>query len=386
MKIKDNELDQLYAQDNDWNELLPLISEKKTAKEKTFQEVLAGFSGAEDFIVSLRTLKTAMSAVIFKNHTKKWRPKKLEEYLKQSDKYELVKAVVNDERKTIIAITAERTLQKWTDNTDLLDLSWKLYLIHWNEQQGLLFIHSSDNDGFHEEVAKVIIGERAEKIDGQLSGQIFRCLDGIKLFKIQNVGLIQLLGKLIRFQMSVGTDIEQALTKAQLTRARKSHVFGVGYENGNQVTIGCSYKGRIWSQVRDDIDEFIKWCEHVGRKVLDDTIDTEKILRGARVPTSIRSRPAIFPVCIDWNDKMYQDSEDRFNFEIDEQRFSFYESELVLIEASATGNIKFGLECRGDIVAKFEYKIFLYQMSITISKSKRFHLLTLSISHMESKK
>jgi len=358
LKIKDNELDELYAQDNDWNELLPRISENRTKKEKDFQEIIAGFNNIEDFIVSLRTLKPAMSTVIYKNHTADWNPKSLEDDLKDSKKYEVVKTIINNEKKTLIVITAERSPQKWTDNSDLFNLSWRLFLIHWNEAQGLLFIHSSDNDGFHEEIAEMLIGEDAEKIDGQNTGQVFRCLDGVKRFKLQNVGLIQLLGKLIRFQMSVGTDIEPALTKAQINRARKSHIFGVGYENGNQITIGCSYKGRIWSQLRDDIDEFVKWCENIGRKVLDDTIDPEQILRGAIVPRSVSDRPAIFPICIDWNSAMYQASEDRYLFRIKENEYCFYNSELVLLQPSTTGNIKFGLECSNNIVAQFELKIF----------------------------
>lgn len=358
LRVKDNELDALYAQDNDWNELLPRISENRTQKEKDFQEIIAGFNNIEDFIVSLRTLKPAMSTVIYKNHCAGWNPKSLEDDLKASGQYEVVKAIINNDKKTLIVITAERSPQKWTDSSDIFNLNWRFFLIHWNESQGLLFIHSSDNDGFHEAVAETVIGEVAEKIDGQNIGQVFRCLDGVKRFKLQNVGLVQLLGKLIRFQMSVGTDIEPALTKAQISRARKSHVFGVGYENGNQITIGCSYKGRIWSQIRDDIDEFVKWCQNIGRKILDDTIDPEQVLRGAIVPKSVSDRPPIFPVCIDWHSTMYQASEDRYLFRVEENEYSFYNSELVLLDPSTTGNIKFGLECSNNVIARFELQIF----------------------------
>ena len=358
LKIKDNELDELYAQDNDWNELLPRISENRTKKEIDFQEIIAGFNNVEDFIVSLHTLKPAMSAVIYKNHNEGWNPKNFEDELKGSKKYEIVKTIINNEKKTLVAITAERTLQKWTDNLELFNRSWTLFLIHWNEAQNLLFIHSSDNDGFHEKIAETIIGEGAEKIDGRNAGQVFRCLDGVKRFKLQNVGLIQLLGKLIRFQMSVGTDIEPALTKAQINRARKSHVFGVGFENGNPITIGCSYKGRIWSQIRNDVDEFVKWCENIGRKILDDNIDPEQILRGAIVSRSVTDRPEVFPVCIDWNNGMYQASEDRYLFKIGDKEYCFYNSELVLLQPSASGNIKFGLESNNEIIAQFELRIF----------------------------
>jgi hypothetical protein len=210
----------------------------------------------------------------------------------------------------------------------------------------------------HENLARSIVGDEAEIIDGENKGQIFRSLDGVKRFKLQNVGLIQVLGKLLRFQMSVGTDIEPALTKAQINRAKKSHVFGVGYENGNPTTIGCSYKGRVWSNIRDDIDVFIKWCENVGKKVLDESIDPEQILRGAIVPKSVSDRPSVFPVSIDWSNEMYQATEDRYEFRIGDNGYYLYNSELVLIEPSVDGNIKFGLESNNVIVARFELQIF----------------------------
>jgi superfamily II DNA or RNA helicase len=358
LRTKDSELDELYAQDNDWNELLPRISEGRTEKEKGFHETIAGFNNIEDFIVSLHSLKPAMSTVIYTSNSPSWSPNSLVDALKANGKYELVKSIINNEKKILVAVTAEKSPQKWTDNIDLSDLKWTFYLIHWNETQNLLFIHSSDNESFHGNIAQTIIGEEAHIINGDNKGQVFRCLDGVKRFKLQNVGLIQLLGKLIRFQMSVGTDIERALSRADISRAKKSHVFGIGYEHGDETTIGCSYKGRIWSQIRDDVDVFIKWCEKIGNKILDESIDPEQVLRGAIVPSSVSERPHVFPVCIDWNSHMYQASEDRYVFRIDENEYHFYNSELVLLEPSMNGNVKFGLESDGEIVARFELDIF----------------------------
>lgn len=358
LKINDSELDEFYAQDSDWDELLPRVSELKTQKEIDFHETISGFKNVEDFVVSLRSLKPAMSTVIFKGNSGAWEPKRFEEAVK-TKRSELVKSIINNEKNILAGIKAEKLPQKWTDNADVFDLNWTLYVIHWNEEQDLLFIHSSDNESLHESLAKSIIGDEAEIIDGKNKGQIFRSLDGVKRFKLQNVGLIQLLGKLIRFQMSVGTDIEPALSKAEVNRAKKSHVFGVGYENGASTTIGCSYKGRVWANIRDDIDVFIKWCENVGRKVLDENIDPEQVLRGAIIPTSVSEPPSVFPVCIDWCSDMYHATEDRYEFRIGDNRYYFYNSELVLMDSSADGKpIKFGLESDNETVAQFELQIF----------------------------
>jgi superfamily II DNA or RNA helicase len=355
LKVKD-ELDELYAQDNDWNELLPRISEGKTKKEKDFQETVSGFNNIEDFFISLHNLKPAISTVIYKNHTNGWN---VEDFETELDKNcELSKVICNEDKKICVGIKVEKLSQKWTDSESIFDLTWSLYVIHWNQEQGLLFIHSSDNKSLHEDIAEIIVGEKAQIINGEDGGQIFRCLDGISRFTLKNLGLIQLLGKLIRFQMSVGTDIEPALSKAQISQAKKSHVFGVGFEFGRDVSLGCAYKGRVWTQLQDDIDSFIKWCANVGNKILDETIDAEQVLRGAIVPKSVSERPPIFPICIDWNNEMYKETETRFKFKIGENEFEFYNSDLVLIDPSEKGDLKFGVESYGNIIAQFELQLY----------------------------
>jgi len=55
---------------------------------------------------------------------------------------------------------------------------------------------------------------------------------------------------------------------------------------------------------------------------------------------------------------MYQALEDRYIFKIEEKEYPFYNSDLILLEPSTNGNIKFGLECENEIIAEFELQIF----------------------------
>lgn len=355
LHVKD-ELDELYAQDNDWNELLPRLSEGRTQKERDFYETISGFSNIEDFFLSLHSLKPAISTVIYKNHTRRWNVEAFNALLRIQG--EVAKTICNDEKKICVGVVAEKSKHKWTDNDDIFDISWTLYIAHWNQDLNLVFIHSTNKDSLHGNMADVLIDGVARIINGENGGQIFRCFDGISRLTLKNIGLIQLLGKLIRFQMSVGTDIESALTKADVAYAKKSHVFAVGFENGIQTTLGCAYKGRVWAQLQDDVDSFIKWCEHIGNKVLDETIDADQVLRGAIVPRSVSAPPPIFPVYIDWNNSMYLEPETRYRFKIGESVYDFYNSDIVLIDPSEEGNIKFGIENEDSMIAAFELQLY----------------------------
>jgi superfamily II DNA or RNA helicase len=353
-----NELNDLYAQDVDWNILLPNISENRTKKEVDLYNFLEGFNNLEDFPVPIQSLKPAQSTVVFKNTTGTWFPLNYEKGLLSIDNYDLVRHSYNSDEKTLIILTAKKNTKDWVNSDTVFDFSWNLHIVYWETKKDLLFIHSSDTKSLHIELAKAILDENAQIVNGENEGAIFRVLSGIKRLKLQNVGLIEVLGKLIRFQMRVGSDIEAALSQTQINKSKKSFIFGAGYENGEDNNIGCSYKGRIWCKRKTNLSEFVKWCNQIGKKITDETIDSEEVLRGTLMPKSISERPNLFPFCIDWNEEFYMNSELKFTFSVNDKNYEFYNASIELLNPSETGNIKFAIVVDGINIIELELEIF----------------------------
>lgn len=353
-----NELEDLYAQDVDWNILLPNISQNKTQKEVDLYEFLNGFSNLEDFPLSIHSLKPAQSTVVFKNNTDTWFPSNFKQGLQNVEGYDLIRHSINSKDQTLIILTAKKNVKDWVSSDNIFDFTWNLHIVYWESKKNLLFIHSSDTKSLHINLAKAIIGEDAQIVNGDNEGAIFRVLSGIKRLKLQNVGLVEVLGKLIRFQMRVGSDIEAALTQTQINNSKKSFIFGIGYEDGEDNNIGCSYKGRIWCKRKTNLAEFINWCKQLGSKITDTSIDSEEVLRGTLMPKALTQRPELFPFCIDWSEEFYLNSELRYSFEINNLNYDFYNVSLVLVNPSDTNNIKFGFEVDKEIVIEFELEIF----------------------------
>lgn len=353
-----HELDELYARDPDWNEILPLLSETKTQKEIEIYNTIQGFNDNENFPVTIQSLKPALSTVVFINHTNEWFPTNFKKGLSNIDSYELVRHNLNPEEKILIILTAKKIQADWINNENITDLLWNFYVVFWETRKNLLYIHSSDTSSLHIELAKSIIGDKAEIINGDNGGRIFRVLSGINRFKLQNVGLTEIVGKLIRFIMRVGSDIEPALSKAAINRAKKAMIFGTGYENGEDVSIGCSYKGRVWSRKKNDIPTLIKWFKKVGDKILDERIDADEVLKGALVAKAISERPNIYPYFMDWNEDVYKQSEIKYSFVINNRLYELYNLDLCLINPSNVGNIVFGLKQDEKILIELELVIF----------------------------
>lgn len=352
------ELELLYAKDPDWNILLPTFSENRTQQEIDLYNFIEGFKTNDEFPISLQSLKPALSTVVFKNNTNSWNPLNYKLFFTNEDDYELIRHNYNQDEKVLVIVTAKRVQTDWLVSSSLDDILWNYYIIHWNSKLNLLFINSSDNKSLHLQLAKTIIGDKAEIINGENGGQIFRVLGKIKRFKLQNVGLSEIIGKFIRFVMRVGSDIEPALSKSQLNKAKKSMIYGTGYENGDEISIGCSYKGRIWSRRRNDLPTLIKWFNHIGKKINDNKINGDEILKDALVAKALFERPREIPFMIDWNEDVYKNIETKYVFNIGNNNYNLYNVDIKLIDPNETGDIKFGIFYEDKVLIEMILKIY----------------------------
>ncbi|MCI5210041.1 MAG: DEAD/DEAH box helicase, partial [Candidatus Electrothrix sp. ATG2] len=67
-------LEQLYAQDADWNLLLSSLSSDEVDNVMSYEELLSGFSNLKEAEIPFQNIRSALSAVVYKNHSHIWRP------------------------------------------------------------------------------------------------------------------------------------------------------------------------------------------------------------------------------------------------------------------------------------------------------------------------
>jgi superfamily II DNA or RNA helicase len=351
--VKD-ELEELYARDADWNRLLSDISHAKIEEEGDYKNLLQGFTKLADSNIPFQNIKPKLSTVVYKNKTDTWHPRNYEKGVSGLKDCEYKFFDINNDEKMFVLITAKRQELDWVKHKDIYALDWKLILVYWETKNNLLFINSSDNSSLYKELAQAVIGENAEMID---KINVFKAFHNIQRTKLHNVGLRLFLGKDIRFRMSVGSDVGEALGIAERQKGEKAFVVGVGYENGEPVNIGCSYKGRIWTKLVGDIGHFKNWCTNLGTKLANDNLDPNQILRETLIPQLVIDRPEIFPVWIDWDVEMYMSHERRFRFLVNGSLYDMANCELVLTNPSDGGNITFALVTE-HVSVEFELQLF----------------------------
>jgi superfamily II DNA or RNA helicase len=200
-ELVEESLRALYAENADWNVLLRQLSEGATGRHVKRTDFLTRFTEVPAE-VALQNVEPKMSAVFFRTRCVNWRPDRAKAALGEDRIY--AGPALNPTDHTVLFITRDNEQVPWGNIRELSNTVWHLYLLHWNPEQQLLAINSSDHGSLHEGLAKAVCGEDLQLIRGE---NVFRGLHGINRLVLMNLGLNHTISRDIRFSMHVGSDI-----------------------------------------------------------------------------------------------------------------------------------------------------------------------------------
>lgn len=302
-------LDRLYSEDADWNSLLSEFSSKATREHAALVDFLGKSKslcppddGDESTAIAHSLLQPGFSAVVFRCES--FRPKNFPEGL--GERAIVPAAWLHQASHTLYFVTRSEPQVRWSRSKQLCDRQWNLFVLHYDSSQKLLYLHSSDTSSLHMQLAEAVGGKTVRLIQGET---VFRCLGHITRLMFQNIGVRKFGRRNLRYAMYTGAQVEEALSLAEKAGSVKANLAGGGYEDGCRVTIGCSYKGRVWSQAHGTIQSFIDWCNVIGTKLNDDSIDTDTILDNVLLPRELVTVPEEHVLSLDWPLELLAQSE-----------------------------------------------------------------------------
>jgi len=290
------DLKTLYSQDPDWNLLLPDLSEHAIGQELEAQKFLGGFVGKIDAI-PLNEIRPAASMVVYQTQCADWAPDQYKKAFRGLAEEERVYPILNRAERTLVVVAARRQGVPWTDIATVESVVWELCIAVWDKPRGLLYIHGSTNTGTYSDFAKALCGEDVALFKAP---EVFRVFAGITRLMLTNVGLDEQIGRQIRYTGRMGPDVGARLSEATLGTTTKAVLAGVGFEGGEQASIGAGKRGRVWSNLRLRVNMFAEWCKRVGQKISDETIDPEEVLKGTLIPKLAMTRPTSVAIGVDW--------------------------------------------------------------------------------------
>lgn len=325
-------LKDLYSQDADWNTMLNDLSSKEISKELVLQDLSEGFDAPLFDGITIQQLRPKVSMTAYNVEERNWNLSSLYD-LFDADKCHFT---INNDKNVIVIVEKSEKIAEWTSYKGVLHTSWELHLIYWNAETKMLFVNSTVK-GISDAISSALFPS-ANRVKGE---NVFRCLYGINRLMLGTVGLKSALDGPIRYKMFAGIDVGNGITESQKETSIKSNLFGVGYQGNGRTSIGCSYKGRIWSRWVESIDFWMNWCDEVAEKLNNSSIDTSTIFSGALIPELVQRRPDSIPYLIEWPIELDLVNDDSVLIVRNNIEYNIYELELKLTNNSVEGPIEF---------------------------------------------
>lgn len=325
-------LRELYSQDSDWNVLLHVMAKREIDKELSLQELAQGFDASSLKGMTIQQLRPKISMIAYKTSEKSWNPDAVYKVFDPDNCF----FTINNENGIIVILEKLDSKVEWTSFKGINDTNWNLHLVYWNRSIEMFFINST-NKSIADTLATALFN-RSYKITGET---VFRCLHGIKRLMLGTVGLKSAIDGPIRYRMFAGIDIANGIAESQKETSFKSNLFGVGYSGNGKVSIGCSYKGRIWSRWVESIGYWIDWCNDVASCLLNDEINTSKIFEGALIPEIIKERPSSVPYGIEWPIDIDLINDNSVYILHGPNEYPIYSVDIKISDYSESGSIRF---------------------------------------------
>lgn len=338
-----DELDQLYARNADWNLLLPRMSENATQKEIKIKEFLDGFQKINESEVPFGAINPAMSTIIYKNNGSEWNPLNWKKGFPGIEEYEHVFSDTNH-TDTLVIILGKIEKVEWGSFETVQNLQWDIVIIHWDLRPNInrVFLNTSIKTFSSGTLIDAIFGAGSNSL---ITGEnVFRIFYNVNRLSLYNVGTRKGIGQDITFQSYYGKGVQDGIKELEQGTLIKNNFFGVGYKDGEKVSMGCSVKGKIWSYQRGNLNELTKWCKAIGEIIEDNSIDPNIVLQHTLAVAKISQRPDVMPILIDWHPSIYEFSEDRYQFNFDGSLYDISDIELNILNPTINENLQFSLD------------------------------------------
>jgi superfamily II DNA or RNA helicase len=330
--LKDS-IDELYRQDSDWNQLLNIHSHQAIEKEVELNDFISKFEKGHVKEIDLSQLKMKVSTRMFRYPSKRT----FVEGWKQVLDTDRTTPLINEVDFVYIFIEEIETNVVWSDQKDIVQYDYDFFVLFFDKENGIIHINETDAGKGNRLVESMFPDALAIKGDS-----IYRSLDGINRLMIGTLGLKQQPSGRISFRMFAGTDIKSGISEAVVSGSTKSNLFGYGYQGGGRISIGCSYKGKVWMRWVERINFWTGWCQNIGKKVLDDTIDTNHILNNSLTLEVIKEFPEGVPYKISMPE-MFETSNSstkQLYISKEQKKFPFFQS-VLKNPSLVNGNLRF---------------------------------------------
>ncbi|HRE74719.1 MAG TPA: DEAD/DEAH box helicase family protein [Flavobacteriales bacterium] len=257
----------LYEEGAIWDDIIKNLSEEKIEEEDELKNVVDSFEK--------RVIPTFKDNISFYNlnpyrHVKIYMSEGVNlDANVEINGLNMIYTAKSHEHNAVVFIFREIQKPKWIASDDLVDINHFFLLVFYDEKTKLLFIHSSiKTNQFYDMMKKLFEVGDAKRISKFQLNKVLVDVANPEFFNIGMQNRSANSGE--SYRTSAGPNAERVITKSHGKNYANGHVFLKGIDKGDNITIGYSSGSKVWSNAYDKIPNYIKWCQHIGQKIVSD--------------------------------------------------------------------------------------------------------------------
>jgi len=353
------ELQNLYSQGAEWDEVISRLSEERIEREISLQDIINKLKdkGSLHKHISLWNLRPAFSSMLFYTNATDWNPELYKDILPRDT---VSWHSYSDTENLIVVLAMQEAPVKWGNYKEIFDSIYQVLIMKFDKERKALFIYSNDYDFF-----------RAEKLAETVCGGNYRLCSGRKIFNIITKGinypLVKNLGTsqagAISFTQYFGPNVTEGLHKIEKATSSLMNLAGVGYENGDRILVGCSQKkGKIWSLSGGKINDWINWVQKSWDKIqtgnIADDTDENDIIKDFLRPEKMESNHNQRAYSISWGEHIQESFEEKVLIKFATTEIPLYLVDINIIDNTQTNASYQIILSTEDIQSIYEFSIF----------------------------
>ncbi|QMU26553.1 DEAD/DEAH box helicase [Adhaeribacter radiodurans] len=302
---------QLFSEGAIWNDLIVDLSQDRIIVEDLIKNVINSFNREEDDLVREEAENISIYNLNPYCHVKIYRVTdfNIEGYLDISG-HEIVHHFISEENSAIIFISKVTQSPKWINSDEIVDVNFFLFLIFFDEETNLVFIHSAiKTPQFYDLMIEKFTNNPAEKISKY---DLHKVLSGLSETEIFSLGMQnRSINSGESYRTISGSHAHNSIKKTDGRMYSNGHIYGKAKnEEDTKITIGYSSGSKVWSNAYEKIPIFINWCREIGRKIESDVIvKTHTGLDHLPIGVKINNFPEKVYAAI-WNRETFSDFPD----------------------------------------------------------------------------
>lgn len=343
---------ELYAEGAEWQDIVPMLTDRRIQDEIGTRSVLADFRVDERYPVDEDTKDLSLYGMRPYVHVKIYRVSPdldITGDVEMPRHLEITHREMSGDGSTVVFITRSEGQPKWAPPGRFRKIEYDLFIVYIDRESGLVFICSSRRtESVYRHLIAQFAGDQQEILSVEVVNRVVGGIEHPEAFSVGMRNRMQSSSE--SYRIMAGPNPAKTIRRSDGRMYHRGHAMFRGLEAGAAVTIGFSSASKVWSNAYVQIPELLAWCRRTAAKLRKQGAQTtdsnwDLLPMAERIDTL----PARTAIAVNWDKDVFLEQPfAQVGHGPGAREIPLLDYDISLDETQTTGGINFHVERDGE--------------------------------------